>query len=287
MTQSFFEGKATFDDIQNQKYGTQNKKLLAQKMWKNTVNAGEAIVNILGATGIAGFKFNVPQSEQVRFENEITDHYVESNYAIQDHIARKPVVITLSGLIGDYFYTVNEIEDMLALITPTITLVKELIPQITSVVKRQKVSFTKEQQQKLIKQDDGSYKVSVNGKQNEYEFNTMDLFTLFQSLYKLKSAQTRAFLFFEALWKSGARFSVETTWKRYDNMVVQSVTPKRDNNADITEFTIVCKQMEFVSSKVETIEEYKNRTQLQKATATNKGAVKGTPISLDNNIQFA
>jgi hypothetical protein len=88
------------------------------------------------------------------------------------------------------------------------------------------------------------------------------------------------------MWKSGARFSVETTWKRYDNMVVQSITPKRDNNADITEFTVVCKQIEFVSSKVETIEEYKNRTQLQKAQATNKGAVKGTPISLDNSIQL-
>lgn len=279
MTQSFFQ-------LQTSKYGTINKKQIAQKMWKSTVNAGEAIVNILGATGIAGFKFNVPQTEQVKFENEITDHYVESNYAIQDHIARKPIVITLSGLVGDYFYTVNQIEDMLALITPTITLVKEFIPQITNLVQRQKINFANEQKQKLLKQDNGSYKVLVNGKEYEYEFNSMDLFTLFQSLYKLKSPQTRAFIFFEALWKSGARFSVETTWKRYDNMVVQSITPKRDNNADITEFSITCKQMEFVFSKVETIEEYKNRTQLQKASATNKGAVKGEQISMVNDIQY-
>ena len=271
----------------NNKYGGIDKKQLAQKMWKSTVNAGEAVVNILGATGIAGFKFHVPQTEQVRFENEITDNFVESNYAIQDHIARKPVMITLSGLVGDYFYSVNQIEDALALIVPTIKLVQAFIPDITARVKKQKIDFSNEQKQKLIKQDDGSYKVLVNGKQNEYEFNTMDLFYLFQSLYKMKSAQTRAFLFFEAMWKSGARFSVETTWKRYDNMVVQSVTPKRDNNADITEFTVTCKQMEFATSKVETIEEYKNRTQLQKAEATNKGAVKGTKISLDNNIQFA
>lgn len=272
--------KETFIDVKNRQYGTINKKQLAQKMWKSTVNAGEAIVNILGATGIAGFKFHVPKTEEVKFENEITDNYVESNYAIQDHIARKPITITLSGLVGDYFYSVNEIEDALALIVPTITLVKAFIPEITDRVKQQKIGSLNEQKQKLIKQDDGSYKVSVNGKQNEYEFNTMDLFYLFQSLYKMKSAQTRAFLFFEAMWKSGARFSVETTWKRYDNMVVQSVTPKRDNNADITEFMIVCKQMEFVNSKVETIEEYKNRTQLQKADITNKGAVKGTPIKL-------
>lgn len=279
MTDSFFK-------LQTSKYGSINKKQLAQKMWKGTVNAGEAIVNILGATGIAGFKFNVPQNEQVRFENEITDHYVESNYAIQDHIARKPVVITLSGLVGDYFYSVNQIEDMLALITPTITLVREFIPQIRSVIQRKKIDFANEQKQKIVKQENGSYKVLVNGKEYEYEFNTMDLFSLFQSLYKLKSPQTRAFIFFEALWKSGARFSVETTWKRYDNMVVQSVTPKRDNNADITEFSIVCKQMEFTSSKVETIDEYKNRVQLQKAQTVNKGAVKGEQISMVYDTQY-
>lgn len=279
MTDSFFK-------LQTSKYGSINKKQLAQKMWKGTVNAGEAIVNILGATGIAGFKFNVPQNEQVRFENEITDHYVESNYAIQDHIARKPVVITLSGLVGDYFYSVNQIEDMLALITPTITLVREFIPQIRSVIQRKKIDFANEQKQKIVKQENGSYKVLVNGKEYEYEFNTMDLFSLFQSLYKLKSPQTRAFLFFEAMWKSGARFSVETTWKRYDNMVVQSVTPKRDNNADITEFSIVCKQIEFATSKVETIDEYKNRVQLQKAETVNKGAVKGEQISMVYDTQY-
>lgn len=277
----------SFINTLNSKYGSINKKELAQKMWKRTVNAGEAIVNILGATGISGFKFHVPQTEQVRFENEITDHYVESNYAIQDHIARKPVMITLTGLVGDYFYSVNQIEDMLALVVPTIKLVQEFIPEIREKIKQRKIDFANEQKQKLVKHEDGSYQVLVSGKKNEYEFNSMDLFTLFQSLYKMKSPQTRAFLFFEAMWKSGARISVETTWKRYDNMVIQSVTPKRDNNADITDFTVVCKQLEFATSQVETIEEYKNRTQIQKSDVVNKGAVKGEKISLDNSIQMA
>ena len=72
----------------------------------------------------------------------------------------------------------------------------------------------------------------------KYNYSVMDLFTLFQSLYKLKSAQARAFLFFECMWKSRALFSVETTWKRYDNMAILSLQPRRDKNADITEFSI-------------------------------------------------
>ena len=109
----------------------------------------------------------------------------------------------------------------------------------------------------------------------------MDLFALFQSLYKLKSAQTRAFLFFEAMRKARATFSVETTWKRYDNMAIQSLSAKRDNNADITEFSITFKQLEFTETKVESLEEYKNRMEQQKSKVINKGAEKGEEIDIN------
>ena len=115
--------------------------------------------------------FSTIESHNLNIQSTITDYWLEDQTAIQDCIGLQPVQISLSGLVGDYFYTVNQIEDMLALITPTITLVKEFIPQITNLVQKQKISFANEQKQKLIKQDDGSYKVLVNGKEYEYEFN--------------------------------------------------------------------------------------------------------------------
>ena len=129
----------SFIKNRNSKYGTINKKQVAQSMWQKTVDAGNAVVNILGATGIAGFKFHVPETEAVRFESEITDHYTDTNSALQDHIANKPVTITCTGLVGDYFYSVNQIEDFLALIVPTITLVKEFIPQIRAITQKEKI----------------------------------------------------------------------------------------------------------------------------------------------------
>lgn len=278
----------TFLNDRNQKYGGVNKKQLAQSMLKNTVDAGNAIVNILGATGIAGFKFHVPESELVKFESDITDHYTDINSAIQDHIALKPVTITSTGLVGDYFYSINEIEDFLALIVPTLTLVKEFMPQIRNITKREKIVSSTENNPITEKQSDGSYKISGGAEitRYKYTFNSMDLFALFQSLYKLKSAQTRAFLFFEALWKSRATFSVETTWKRFDNMAVLSLEPKRDRNADITEFTITFKQMEFSQAKTETIQEYANRMTQQKSEIAYKGIEKGEKISMTNEIQY-
>ena len=283
---SSFDLQATYVKTVNNRYGTIDLKKLAQKVFKTTVDAGSAVVNILGATGIAGFKFNIPQEELIKLENEITDQYTESNFARQDHIALKPVTITVNGLVGDYFYSINQIEDALALIVPTITLVKEFIPQIRSVTQRQKINHLQKAESNIQKQDNGSYKAIVRGKEYEYSFNSMDLFSLFQSLYKLKSPQTRAFLFFEALRKSRATFSVETTWKRYNNMAVQTIQAKRDNNADITNFTATFKQLDFTQSRTETMQEYKNRMEQQKAETVNKGVVKGEEISMVSDIQY-
>lgn len=260
----------------NSKYGSINKKLIAQRMLKKTVNLGEAIVDILGATGIAGFKFHVPESEMVKYENEITDHYVDTNYAIQDHIAEKPITITLQGLVGDYFYSVNEIEDLLALVTPTISLVKQLIPQVTNVVQGIKAWKNRNVVQYQFNQNGELISSSVN----TVPLNYMDIFSLFQSLYKITSAQTRAFLFFEALWKARVPFSVETSWKRFDNMVVQSLQPRRDNNADITEFTITFKQITTTQTLTETVEQYTNRMEQLKSAEVNKGVEKGEAISI-------
>ena len=48
-----------------------------------------------------GFLFNILGEEVVTLTADATDHYVEDNSAIQDHIALKPITITLHGYIGE------------------------------------------------------------------------------------------------------------------------------------------------------------------------------------------
>lgn len=78
----------------NAKYGIGDKLSMARSLLQDNVNIGEAVVNVLSSTGIAGFKFHVPESEQVNMESDITDHYTDSNSVIQDHIARRPITLT-------------------------------------------------------------------------------------------------------------------------------------------------------------------------------------------------
>lgn len=276
----------------NKQYGSLNKMQLANTVLKKATDAQNVIVNFLSNTGIAGFKFHIPQTEAIKLENDITDHYTETNSPIQDHIAQKPITITLTGLVGDYFYSVNQIEDKLARIVPTLTLVKEFIPKLSAAaafLKAKKLSQINPFKNKNQLANNPQNPMLQGGVQTVAvsDFSAMDLFALFQQLYKLKSAQTRAYIFFECLWKSRGLVTVETTWKRFNNMAVQSISVRRDNNADITDFSVTFKQISTVSTLTESLGEYKNRMEQQQSEIADKGEDKGEKISILEGVSFA
>jgi len=51
--------------------------------------------------GQYGFVFDIADEEQMYLDSEITDHYVEANYAVQDHIARRPERFMIRGFVAE------------------------------------------------------------------------------------------------------------------------------------------------------------------------------------------
>ena len=47
------------------------------------------------------FIFDLKKDYKLNLSSDITDHYVESNVAIQDHIGLRPIIIEVSGCIGE------------------------------------------------------------------------------------------------------------------------------------------------------------------------------------------
>lgn len=270
----------------NKKYSVANPLDWAKNIFKENVNVGTAIVSVLSSTGIAGFKFQIPQTEMVKMESEVTDHYIDDNSVVQDHIIHKPVTITLTGLQGDYFYSVNEVEDNIAKIVPALTLVTQFIPKLSNATMAAKMNyknnlenirntqFVTPQETEFFGTQNVARYIGLKEKVSAASLSGVDLFKIFQDLIKIKSAQTRAFLFLEALWKSSAEFSVETTWKRYDNMVITSLQPIRDNNADITDFTVTFKQIRKTASLSSRID-VAGRVNEQLSQQADKGVDKG------------
>lgn len=290
-------------------YGAEEAKVSALQLFKESINIRQAMVSALSNTGIAGFKFNIPEREQIKMQSEVTDHYIDTNNPVQDHIAKKPVEITLAGLEGEYFYSVNKIEDLLAKVTPVMRLLPAYLPRFQAATYQLK-NFNKDYTQRITTLSEGKQNTS-NPNVTTWDkigtvwdtLNGQDLFRTMQDIYKLKSRQTRAFLFFEALWGGTqgykyvyknddnkkefvyvptppAIFTVETTFRRYDNMVITNLTPMRDNNADITEFSITFKQINITSSLVTNLQNRAGRNRQQMAQINNKGVDKGAKTSV-------
>lgn len=45
--------------------------------------------------------FNIIKTHRTSLNAQITDNYIENNTALQDHIAFSPIIVTLSGLVGE------------------------------------------------------------------------------------------------------------------------------------------------------------------------------------------
>ncbi len=274
-----FQATADYFSLINQKSAQFSPKELWTNICQDVVdtNVGDAVVQILGQTGIAGFKFHIQEQERIELDSQITTHYVEDNRPVQDHIAHNPVMITVKGLQGEFFYSVNPIEDTLALVVPTMSLVKQFVPKVSDFVKQQKSKKIVDSAGKAVKTSDGGYALTGSvTNTTTTNFNAVDLFSIFQDLYKLTSAQTRAYYFFKALYKSKALFSVETSWERYDNMVLKSMIPMRDNSLDISDYTLTFQQINFTQSLVVDLKNKAGRTRQQLAQTQNKGTQKGT-----------
>lgn len=288
---------ASYQTLLNNIYGKVNLESLATKTFQDIVDSKNAVLSILSHTGIAGFKFHIPDREQITFNSQITTHYLENNEPAQDHIATEPIKITLQGFQGEYFYPVQKFEALAAAVIPTMSLIPEFLPQLSAItkqVKKAKLNYELKNQVKnlysantsnpygqavydYINNDSVSDKIFKLNAVYQNNFNSVDLFALFQNLYKFNSAQTRAFYFLEALWKSKMVFSVETSWKRYDNMAITNITPSRDRNLDITDFKVSLQQINRTYSRTMSINAA-GRTSIQKTETADKGTDKGITV---------
>ena len=52
--------------------------------------------------------FGIIKNHKAALNAQMTDNYVENNFAIHDHIAFQPIMVTLSGLVGDVLLTSKE-----------------------------------------------------------------------------------------------------------------------------------------------------------------------------------
>lgn len=205
--------------------------------------SNQALVSFTGTTGIAGFVFDIKEDEDIDLESDITDHYTESNNPVQDHIVCKPVKVTLRGTVGEYVYNPpsketswEKIKNKVRKTTDKLTIIGSYIPPLTKFAQQTFLSLEEAKKTSIVDSilDIGS-----------------SAFDLYHDINVPSNNQSRAFLFFEALWQAKQTFSIQTPYRYYSNMAIESIKAvQSEETRDNTRFEITFKQIRTVTSNI-------------------------------------
>jgi hypothetical protein len=211
----------------------------------NTISKGGSALSLIGMAallkgsdlkkGIEGILLDINLTENVSYSAQITDHFTENNSSIQDHIALDPVRITLTGKVGELVYTkaagISFLKAMADRLTPLGLLSPKQGLQATKAIA-------------------AAYEVSsaIDTATKAYN-NLSDLFKGNPSLNKQQTAFTQ----FENLFLLRSIISVETPWKTYPSMAIESWSADQDAESIMeTTFTLTFKEMRFVGTTTNT-----------------------------------
>ncbi len=216
-------------------YATTSPNILQNAQNLISSATSQFIVRPLGSpnlTGISGFLFDILDDEEIVLESDITDHYVEANYAVQDHISLRPIRFTLRGFVG-------EVEDKFSSTLAAIFTQIESLETLGGLLPQ----FNTQDAQFYAKINDTAQKVSnvISQAQSVYQ--------LFNNASTTQNKQQNAYQYFYKMWKTRQLCSVETPFDVFESMAIESVRALQTGETKfISDFTITFKQIQTVNS---------------------------------------
>jgi hypothetical protein len=208
-----------------------------QNTFSNLVN--QYVVRATGGkntTGVNGFIFDILGDEDWTLDSEITDHYVEENYAVQDHVALRPPKFTLKGYMGELTNLSNS-----PLFSAELSTIQGVA---TSGLFSPSFSTQANQVYNQITQVISGVTTVVNQVSNAYQ--------VFAGQSTTATKQQAAYSFFLNSWLDRMSCSVETPWGVFHNMYIEQVNVlQKDGNRYVSEFSVTFKQIRKVTTVVE------------------------------------
>jgi hypothetical protein len=184
-------------------------------------------------SGINGFVFDVVGDEEVRFDSDITDHYVEDNYAIQDHVALRPVRFSVHGFVG-------ELTDLfpntfLSILTKAQSL--QSIGGFFPAFSAQATQFY-------------AQVAGVVAKAGQVLNQAKNVYSMIMGAGTTATKQQQAYQALSQMWLARQLCSVETPYGILNNMIIETMLVlQRDASNMVSDFEVTFKQINVVSTK--------------------------------------
>lgn len=234
----------------------------------SAISVSNVLVSVAGTVGIAGFLFDIAEDESVELSSIITDHYIEIGSPVQDHIAFRPERVTVRGLVGEYKDLRTNKKNFFEKATQKLTTLASYMTPLSEAA--------------------GSIYQNLNtiNKENMMENLTnldMDLFDTYRNINIPQTEQQKAYIYFEALRNAKATFTIQTPFRYYTDMVVETMRVVQSGaTKDQSSFDITFKKIRYVNTQIKElkqesskVEEEKTQGRLdeQKQSMVNNGVV--------------
>lgn len=243
---------------------------------EEAISASKVFVSQTGTAGIAGFVFDIANETTVELDSLITDHYVEIGTTVQDHIALAPERVTVSGFQGEYKNIVADEPSKLEKITQKLTTISSYLPALNNAANSvynaiSNNNFTNMSFGDLVSTGfDAVATVGIVG----------DLYKDFKNINLPQNGQEEAFIYFEALRNARQTFTIETPFRYYTDMAVESIKATQDGTTiDMSSFEITFKKIRYVRTTVTNISNSsQGRLNSQLSQTVDKGIAKGKEV---------
>lgn len=217
----------------------------------------------LDSKGLSGFLFDIIEDEEVSLNSEITDHYVEDNSAVSDHIALAPERFTIRGFVGE-----------LKSLRPSAYSSKGGVSVRLEILSEYEVEFsTQAIQNNLLRSESNS---AANAIADDYE-NVYDSF--YDKNFSSGNQQT-AFNFFYSMWITKQLFTVETPYNVFYDMAIESIKIIQPGESKlISDISITFKKIRTVETLISATSKYVDgRANAMLSDVSEKGKSQGEEV---------
>ena len=202
--------------------------------------------------GIAGFYADVKMNESEEFTQDAPTTPLEDGSFANDHLIKKPVIITIEGNVSSVQAGGHIQPDTAKRARKTMTLT-------------------------------GAYPSNLTARQKELNYHRGKKTTDTKSLYGLAPAegspQNKFVDHIERIYRSGVLIQVETPYRIMDNMAIISFSTRKTSLDDSVSYTIRLQQLEFVTLKTVALKKYKGKaTGSGTGSATDEGDQSGSKV---------
>lgn len=226
-----------------------------------------------------GYFFDIINNHSITLQNNITDNYLENGTAVQDCITFSPIVVTLQGLCGELIYKPatawqNNITNVTQNAFSKLPLDKlgtleVLLPQLSNAAELarqavQQVETTYKRYEKVVK----SFK-------NEQPFlKQTRLKEVYQNFLNLRN--------------QAVSLTVETPYDTLNNMYIQSVTLRQNDQKYISDIELTLKQVNFATIKYKEADKnvMAKYNEIARAEVENNGKAQGVNVSLAKQLKL-